>query len=128
MILPFYIPRRVIFFDKDGDRVIVSDKITDKIDFECIATAPTLVFSLMFIVLYAFDQVQNLIEQMYLATQLFTNLVAVMICLLDKGPKDDFTYEMIHGVLMLLMFIDFVLILNERGYALCKKMEDEICT
>lgn len=114
MLLPFYMPTKA--------------SVSKKMDFnvECVSAAPTLVLAFMFLILYLVDQVQNLIEQMYLMIMIIANLAAAAVSMIAKHEA-EIIYGIIHIVLVLVMMIDFIVIIKERGYALCRKMEHEIC-
>lgn len=93
---------------------------------ECIASAPTLVLSTMFVILYMVDQVHDLAEQMYLTIQISTNVAAVLFALMTTSPNASL-YGMFHIHIIIALVLDLFYVTKERGYALGRAPEDETC-
>lgn len=80
----------------------------------CLAVAPTLVMSVMFVILYLVDQVHNLAEQLYLLLQIILNIAAFVIVLLDKEPSGSL-YGLFYCHLLIALCIDQYYVIKERG-------------
>lgn len=86
----------------------------------CLAVAPTLVLSTMFVVLYLVDQVHDLAEQLYLTTQIMNCTVAFSFVFLDHTTKGAI-YGLFYIHLIIALGIDLYYIIRERAYALTRK-------
>lgn len=86
----------------------------------CLAVAPTLVLSLMFVVLYLVDQVHDLAEQLYLTLQIILTVLAFIFVLL-KTSATEALYGLFYCHLLIALCIDQYYVIKERGFALLKK-------
>ncbi|CAH0397771.1 unnamed protein product [Chilo suppressalis] len=99
MILPFVMTRPGIFY--------------------CLAVSPTLILSVMFVVLYLVDQVHDLAEQMYLTIQISLNVVvALLLCILPHvvEPVDVWQCLVAGPTLMLSLLIMVLYVVDQVQY------------
>ncbi|XP_013143512.1 PREDICTED: uncharacterized protein LOC106107273 isoform X2 [Papilio polytes] len=82
--------------------------------FHCLAAAPTLMLSFMFIILYLVDQHQSVVEQLYLASQITLNLFAILQATILTGFTGSY-YGLMYFHLFLALCIDMYYNYNERG-------------
>ncbi|VVC90065.1 unnamed protein product [Leptidea sinapis] len=82
----------------------------------CLAVAPTLMLSIMFVVLYIVDQVHDLAEQLYILLQIALNFVALLLVLLQPGVGT--IYGLFYCHLIVALLIDQYCIYKERGFSL----------
>ncbi|XP_047995013.1 uncharacterized protein LOC125233168 isoform X2 [Leguminivora glycinivorella] len=87
--------------------------------FHCLAVAPTLVLSLLFIVLYLVDQVHDLAEQSYLIVQIICNVFAVLSGLVSHSATLALI-GLLNCHLIFILTLDLYWITRERGFALAK--------
>ncbi|XP_041978561.1 uncharacterized protein LOC121732672 [Aricia agestis] len=87
--------------------------------FHCLAVAPTLVLSVIFIVLYLVDQVHNLAEQLYLLIQIILNIAAV-ITIITSEKSTFVLYGLFYCHLLLALCVDQYFVFKERGCVLIK--------
>ncbi|CAF4823681.1 unnamed protein product [Pieris macdunnoughi] len=80
----------------------------------CLAVAPTLVLSLMFIVLYLVDQVHVVAEQLYLSQQITLTVAAFVFVLLGNDPTGA-VYGLFYCHLLIALCIDIYYGFKERG-------------
>lgn len=85
----------------------------------CLAVAPTLTMSLMFIVLYLVDQVHDLAEQLYIIFQIVLTLSALVSVFLSKNPTNAL-YGLFYCHLLIALCIDQYYLIKERGFTLFK--------
>ncbi|XP_028027190.1 uncharacterized protein LOC114240733 [Bombyx mandarina] len=85
----------------------------------CLAVAPTLIMSLMFIILYLVDQVHDMAEQLYLAIQITLNTIALIAVFLRKYPASAL-YGLFYCHLLIALCIDQYYVFKERGCTLFK--------
>ncbi|XP_052749876.1 uncharacterized protein LOC116412965 [Galleria mellonella] len=83
----------------------------------CLAVAPTVVMSIMFVVLYLVDQVHDLAEQLYLLIQITLNILALFSVLLKQYPAGAL-YGLFYCHLLIALCIDKYYVIKERGFAL----------
>lgn len=86
----------------------------------CLAVAPTLILSTMFVVLYLVDQVHDLAEQLYLTVQIVTNALAFLFAFLGHTTTGAL-YGLFYIHLIFALGIDLYYIVRERSYALMRK-------
>lgn len=86
----------------------------------CLAVAPTLLLSLMFIVLYLVDQVHDLAEQLYLTLAIIFNVLALLVVIFKKNISAP-VYVLFYCHLLVALCIDQYYVIKERGCALLKK-------
>lgn len=86
----------------------------------CLAAAPTLVMSVMFVVLYLVDQVHDLAEQLYLTMQIICCLLAFSAAFLMHSPSGAL-YGLFYCHLIIALVIDMYYVIKERGYAPLRK-------
>ncbi|XP_059048595.1 uncharacterized protein LOC131843852 isoform X2 [Achroia grisella] len=84
----------------------------------CLAVSPTLVMSIMFIILYLVDQVHDLAEQLYLIIQITLNVVALCGALMLKQYPTGALYGLFYCHLLIALCIDAYYVIKERGFAL----------
>lgn len=97
--------------------MIIPFVLTDAGIMHCLAVAPTLVVSVMFIILYLVDQVHNLAEQLYLLIQIFLNITAFVTVLLQNEPSGSL-YGLFYCHLLVALCIDQYYVIKERGCVL----------
>ncbi|CAH2106150.1 unnamed protein product [Euphydryas editha] len=102
--------------------MIIPFVLSDAGIMHCLAVAPTLIMSVMFIVLYLVDQVHNLAEQLYLLLQIVLNIAAFVIVLLQKEPSGAL-YGLFYCHLLIALCIDQYYVIKERG---CTLFGDDI--
>lgn len=85
----------------------------------CLAVAPTVVLSVIFIVLYLVDQVHDLAEQLYLVFQIFLNVVTFLYVLINVSATGAF-YGLFYCHLLIALCIDMFYVIRERGFALTR--------
>lgn len=83
----------------------------------CLATAPTLVMSVMFIILYLVDQMHDLAEQLYLVLQIKLNIVALIEAIHNSAPS-QILYALFYCHLLFALCLDQYFIYKERGFVL----------
>lgn len=88
--------------------------------FHCLAVAPTLILSTMFVVLYLVDQVHDLAEQLYLTVQITANAIAFLSAFTGYTTTDAL-YGLFYIHLLFALGIDLYYIIKERSYALTRK-------
>lgn len=86
----------------------------------CVAVAPTLVLSLMFVVLYLVDQVHDLAEQLYLTMQITLSFLAFIAAFIMYKPAGAL-YGLFYCHLIIALGIDLYYVIKERGYAILRK-------
>ncbi|CAK1596429.1 unnamed protein product [Parnassius mnemosyne] len=82
--------------------------------FHCLAAAPTLILSFIFIVLYLVDQAQDLAEQLYLFTQIFLNVVALLHLIIEPSSAGMY-YGLFYCHLIIALCIDFYYVVKDKG-------------
>lgn len=97
--------------------MIIPFVLTDAGTMHCLAVAPTLVLSVMFIVLYLVDQVHDLAEQMYISIQIGFNMLALITAMLYKTASSPL-YVLFYCHLLIALCIDEYYVIKERGCAL----------
>lgn len=85
----------------------------------CLAVAPTVIMSLMFVVLYLVDQVHDLAEQLYIITQIVVTVVALIANLLCTTPVGA-VYGVFLTHLLIALAIDQYYVFRERGFSAFK--------
>lgn len=85
----------------------------------CLAIAPTLVFSVMFIVLYLVDQVHDLAEQLSLILQICCTVLAFTFIFINPSPSGAL-YGLFYCHQLVALCIDLYYVVKERGFALKK--------
>ena len=83
----------------------------------CLAVAPTLVLSIMFVVLYLVDQVHDLAEQLYLVMQITLNILTFLYVFLNVSATGAL-YGLFYCHLLVALCIDLFYVIKERGFAL----------
>lgn len=86
----------------------------------CLAVAPTLILSTMFVVLYLVDQVHDLAEQLYLTVQIMANALAFLVEFMNHTTVGAL-YGLFYIHLIIVLGIDLYYIIKERSYALLRK-------
>ncbi|XP_072931756.1 uncharacterized protein FucTB isoform X2 [Epargyreus clarus] len=97
--------------------MIIPFVLTDAGIMHCLAVAPTLVLSVIFVVLYLVDQVHDLAEQLYLLIQITLNIIAFLAVLLDQEPSGAL-YGLFYCHLLIALCIDQYYVIKERGCSL----------
>lgn len=97
--------------------MIIPYVLTDADAMYCLAVAPTLVLSLMFILLYLVDQVNNVAEELYLIIQIGINIMAIAMSMM-KTTLTAPLYVVFYWHLLFALCIDQYCIIKERGFAL----------
>lgn len=92
----------------------------------CIASAPTLVLAVMFMILYMVDQVHDLAEQMYLTLMIFINILTILFAMMT-GSANSSLYGLFHIHIIIALIMDLFYVVKERGYALGRAPEDNTC-
>ncbi|CAH0579437.1 unnamed protein product [Chrysodeixis includens] len=100
--------------------MIIPFVITEPEILHCLAVAPTLVLSVMFVVLYLVDQVHDLAEQLYLMLQIIFNVLAFLFVLLNTSATLAL-YGLFYCHLLIALCIDKYYVIKERGFALLRK-------
>lgn len=99
--------------------MIIPFALKDAAIMHCLAVAPTLVLSLMFIVLYLVDQVHDLAEQLYLIIQISFNVWAIFTAFLSKVVSAPL-FILFYVHILVALSIDLYYVIKERGVALLK--------
>ncbi|XP_045497766.1 uncharacterized protein LOC123695865 [Colias croceus] len=94
--------------------MIIPFVLSDAGIMHCLAVAPTLIISVMFIVLYLVDQVHDLAEQLYLTIQIALNIAAFVVVLLQNEPSGAL-YGLFYCHLLIALCIDQYYVVKERG-------------
>lgn len=90
--------------------------ITEPIEnFHCIASAPTLMLSLFFLILYIVDQAQMEAESYYLVFQITTTTVA-LLSVLGKGLIQGAVYGLFYVDQLVALSLDLYYGYKERGW------------
>lgn len=97
--------------------MIIPFILTDAGAMHCLAVAPTLVLSVMFLVLYLVDQVHDLAEQMYITTQIGFNVLALISVVSVQTPAAPL-YVLFYCHMLVALCIDEYYVIKERGCAL----------
>lgn len=100
--------------------MIIPFVLTEAGIMHCLAVAPTLVLSILFVVLYLVDQVHDLAEQMYLILQMTFNFLALLISIMHKSSSSPL-YVLFYVHLFFALAIDFYYVIVERGFSMTKK-------
>lgn len=85
----------------------------------CVAIAPTLVLSIIFVVLYLVDQVHDLAEQLYLVIQISLTVLAFLVIFLTPSPSGAL-FGLFYCHQLVALCIDLYYVIMERGFALFK--------
>lgn len=83
----------------------------------CLAVSPTLVLSLIFLVLYMVDQVHDLAEQLYLIFQIILNFLALFEGMITSNATATIL-SLFYCHLLVALGIDLYYVIKERGFAL----------
>lgn len=97
--------------------MIIPFILTDAGTLHCLAVAPTLVLSVMFIVLYLVDQVHDLAEQMFITVQIGFNLIALISAVTIQSASAPL-YVLFYCHMLIALCIDQYYVIKERGCAL----------
>ncbi|KAI8436195.1 hypothetical protein MSG28_004267 [Choristoneura fumiferana] len=81
----------------------------------CLSVSPSLVMSLIFIVLYLVDQVHALAEQLYLVTQIAFNVSAIFLILITTEAPGAL-YGLFYCHLLIALVFDLNFVIRERGF------------
>lgn len=82
----------------------------------CLAVSPTVVMSLMFVVLYLVDQVHDLAEQLYLMIQLVITVISLVLNLISASAVGA-VYGVFLTHLLIAFAIDLYYVYKERGFS-----------
>lgn len=94
--------------------MIIPFVLSDAGVMHCLAVAPALVMSVMFVVLYLVDQVHNLAEQLYLFLLIILNISAIAVVFLESEPSSAL-YGLFYCHLLIALCIDQYYVIKERG-------------
>lgn len=100
--------------------MIIPFVITEPDVMHCLAVSPTLVLSVMFIVLYLVDQVHDLAEQLYLLLQIIFNSISFLYVLINVTASGAL-YGLFYCHLLVALCIDLFYVISERGFALFRR-------
>ncbi|CAG9786013.1 unnamed protein product [Diatraea saccharalis] len=83
----------------------------------CLAVSPTVILSVMFVVLYLVDQVHDLAEQLYICIQIVLNIIALVLNLMSNTASGA-VFSLFLAHLLIAICIDLYYVIQERGFAL----------
>lgn len=86
----------------------------------CLSVSPSLVMSLIFIMLYLVDQVHVLAEQLYLVTQI-TLLIISLLLILIASETPGALYGLFYCHLLIAQVFDLYFVIRERGFIVMKQ-------